>query len=269
LLLRVLQPVLALLAIVAVAWVVAGFLIRPPETAQTPRQNVTVPDAAEQAPEPEVEIRNVEDYSSYDVKDPFRELIPLRQEEDEDTAPDDTDDTDGTPAPDDPSATPDDDFLDDPTTTPGTPAPDPTLGTPAPDPTTPGATTPDPLAPPDATTPGTPAPDPTAPGGAPPPATTPDGLYDSGGDLPVRPPDEASRAEGGDSFRRAERFFRGEAVVFGGEGDGAWIEVRGERLTAGSVLFGTEVVRVDPEERVVVLSRGNKLVMYTFSERER
>jgi hypothetical protein len=258
LLLRVLQPVLALLAIVAVSWLVAGFLIRPPETAQTPRQNVTVPDASEQAPEPEVEIRNVEDYSSYDVKDPFRELIPLRQ--DEDTAPDDTDDLNGagTTAPDDPSTTPDDGFLDDP------------LTPPAPDPTTPGATTPDPLAPPDATTPATPAPGPATPGGAP-PATTPGGLYDSGGDLPARPQDGASRAEGvGEgSFQRAERFFRGAAVVFGGEGDGAWIEVRGERLTAGSVLFGAEVVRVDPEERVVVLSRGNKTVLYTFSERER
>lgn len=209
-LLRALQPVAALLILVVVAWAAAGFLIRPPE-ADPPAQ--VSPAPRQQAPEPEVEIRRVRDYSRYEAKDPFRQLIPLAQEESappEETAPPEVPEDEGDP-----------------------------LGS---------APTPDPAAPP-------------VPGPATPPPAPPvpdDRLYDSGGTLP--PPD---------SLEHAEALFRGSRVVFGGSGGESWVEVNGERIGAGSRLFGARVVGVDTAERVVVLSRGDRTVVFTFSDGER
>lgn len=79
--------------LVLVAWVLAGALLQPPvDSGSRPAQEAQEGSLQEganpsevsgEAPEPGVEIRNIPDYGSYQSKDPFRELIPIRQEPEE------------------------------------------------------------------------------------------------------------------------------------------------------------------------------------------
>ncbi len=103
---KVLPPVLAALALIIFAWLLAGVVIGDPgEEERVARQAaqpsvVQAPDAgggSAETPAPGVENRDNESIDVYESKDPFRELFPTADAED-DAAGEDTGGTDDTGA---------------------------------------------------------------------------------------------------------------------------------------------------------------------------
>jgi hypothetical protein len=76
---KLIPPVLALLALLVVAWIVAGIFVGSAgEDQATNRANLAQsedPAEGQDPPTPEIENRNVESYAAFQSKDPFRQLL--------------------------------------------------------------------------------------------------------------------------------------------------------------------------------------------------
>lgn len=92
---RVLPVVLAVLAVLILAWVIFGLVLGGDDQGQVADQEIVAQsqegdaDGAEPAA-PEVENRNVDSYAAYEAKDPFRQLVESADADTAGTTPEET-----------------------------------------------------------------------------------------------------------------------------------------------------------------------------------
>ena len=95
---KVLPPVVALLALLVLAWIVAGTLLGGPDEERVSNQANVVQSQEDPGVDPvapEVENRDVDSYAAYRNKDPFRQLLAPAESTSGEPAGDDTQPPDG------------------------------------------------------------------------------------------------------------------------------------------------------------------------------